>query len=175
LTLTKRIVEMMKGSISVKSEEGKGSRFTCDVRLGMEKSEEQPKDDAPKELDLRGKNVLVVDDVEINRDIIFAMLEDSGAILDGARDGAEAVKMFSEKKYDLVLMDLHMPVMDGFNATKNIRSSAQSWAGTVPVISISAESSGDMHQKSMEAGINDHVMKPVNMETLLKTIAKWLM
>jgi len=177
LSLTKRIVEIMHGYISVESEEGKGTCFTCDLKLEIVKEEKQQELKAPgahNDLDLNGKYILVADDVEINREVLFAMLENSGAVLEGARNGEEAVKMFSEKKYDLVLIDLHMPVMDGFTASKNIRASAQSWAKTVPIISISAESSGELRLKCFEAGINDNLMKPVEAENLLKAIGRWL-
>jgi len=102
------------------------------------------------------------------------MLGDSGVILDGACNGAEAVKMFADNKYDLVLMDLHMPVMDGFTAAKHIRASTHPWAKSVPIISVSAETGADRYQKCREAGISEHLMKPVNLETLFGTITKWI-
>jgi len=179
LSLTKRIIEIMKGSISVKSEPGKGSRFICDLHFDIAKTEEQNEsysstEDAPDTVDLAGKRILVVDDVEINREILLAMLEETGAVLHQASTGDEAVKMFNQDEYNLVLMDLHMPLMDGFAATKNIRSSGHPLAKVVPVISISAESSGDLATKCLEAGINDHIAKPIGYETLYKVISKWV-
>ncbi|GHV32836.1 hypothetical protein FACS1894167_15800 [Synergistales bacterium] len=115
---------------------------------------------------------MLVDDVEINREILLAILEDTGALLDEARDGEEAVRMFSSNKYDLVLMDLHMPVMDGFSATKRIRASNRPWAKTVPVISVSAESGADLRSKCMDAGITGHLPKPIEINALFATIAK---
>jgi PAS domain S-box-containing protein len=175
MSLTKRIVEMMKGRISVTSELGKGSCFTCDVRLGLGIKEGAGKAaEKSSAVDLKGKRVLVVDDVEINREILFAMLEDTGAILDGAVDGSDAVKHFSENKYDLVLMDIHMPVMNGYDATKNIRVLPLPWAGSTPIITVSAESSVELHLRCREAGINDHLPKPVDMEALFEMIARWV-
>jgi CheY-like chemotaxis protein/nitrogen-specific signal transduction histidine kinase len=180
LSLTKRIVEMMNGRISVESQEGKGSHFICEVPLELapnnivnvnNKSLDE-NDSHP--FSLSGKNVLVVDDVELNRDILFCMLEDTGAVLEGAKDGEEAVKKSAEKKYDLILMDLHMPLMDGFAAAKNIRISLTPWAKTVPIISVSAESSVDLHWKCLDAGINEHLAKPIEMEALFGIISKWV-
>ena len=183
LSLTKRIVQMMCGQISVESELGKGSHFTCDISFGLVQAHLKNavngtiSSDAGsilRSLDLAGKRVLVVDDVELNREILFSILEETGAILEGAEDGDEAVKLCSQNKYDLVLMDLHMPKMDGFAATKEIRTSFFSRAKTVPVISISAENSGELRSRCLEAGISDHVAKPVETETLLGVIAKWV-
>jgi CheY-like chemotaxis protein len=130
--------------------------------------------DAPESLDLSGKRVLVVDDVDVNREILIAILEDTGAILDEAGDGAEAVKMFSQNKYDLILMDLHMPRMDGFTAATEIRASDLLWAKTIPIISVSAENSAELSSKCTAAGINDCFSKPVEMKGLYKIISKWI-
>ena len=182
LSLTKRIVKLMKGELRVESEPGKGSRFICDVRLGVAQAKLQEEGGATNSttanaavsLDLTGKRIMVVDDVDLNREIIHLLLEDTGAIIDEASTGDEAVRMFSREKYDLVLMDLHMPVMDGFIATKSIRVASQPWARTIPIISVSAETSAEVHLKCFEAGITDHLPKPIEMEALFEMIAKLL-
>ena len=196
LPITKRIVDLMHGNLWIESEPGKGSRFACDVHLGVvgETSRVAAQSAAQKAespgseksasggvvtgssalVDLTGKRIMVVDDVDINREILFMLLDDTGAILDSAEHGAEAVRLFLKEKYDLILMDLHMPVMDGFTATKNIRASAQPWAVSIPIIAVSAESSGDLHSKCAEAGISDYIEKPVDMETLYAKINQWL-
>jgi len=125
-------------------------------------------------LDLKGKRLLVVDDVNTNREILCLMLEDTGAALDQATNGEEAVRLFSQNKYDLVLMDLHMPVMNGYNASKNIRSLPLLWAVSTPIISVSAESSIELHARCKEVGMNDHIAKPVDREDLFKKITKWI-
>ncbi|GHV46544.1 hypothetical protein AGMMS49546_34740 [Spirochaetia bacterium] len=184
LSLTKRIVKLLGGEIRVESEPGKGSRFICDIRLGIDRSAVEPGKDDVQETetdtgigahgDFTGRWILIVDDVEINREILSAMLESTGAILEEAQDGEEAVRLFSQNKYDLVLMDLHMPVMDGFSATKEIRASALPWAKTTPVISVSAESNAELHSKCLDAGISDHLAKPIETEALFAMITKWL-
>jgi len=125
-------------------------------------------------IDLKGKRILVVDDVVTNREILYLLLETSGATIDQAADGEEAVRMFSRNKYDLVFMDLHMPVMNGYNATKNIRSLPLLWAISTPIISVSAESSVELHAKCRAVGINDHISKPVATKDLYEKIAKWM-
>ena len=177
LALIKRIVEMMQGKLQVESEPGKGAKFTFYLRFAVAQAEEAKEDGTilGESVDLGGKHILVVDDVEINRAILIAMLEDTGAILDEASTGDEAVRIFKQGKYDLVLMDLHMPVMDGFLASKNIRALDLPWAKTIPIISISAESGGDLHRKCLESGITDHILKPVDMPVLFSTINKWML
>jgi two-component system sensor histidine kinase/response regulator len=185
LSLTRRIVELMKGSIRVESEPGKGSRFICEVRLDIERNPPQgeadgsvpsaaPDGTADQAAKLKGLRVLVVDDEEINREILCTLLGDAGAECDGAGNGAVALSLFAQAKYDLVLMDLHMPVMDGLDATRAIRASRRPWASTIPVISVSADTGADIHSKCLAAGINSHIAKPVDPELLLGVILKWL-
>jgi len=188
LSLTKRIVETMNGQIWVSSEFGKGSCFSCEVRLGVVEPQEETGLttegsvtgngglEAPAENpafpDLTGKRVMIVDDVDINREILIMLLEETGAKMDGAEHGADAVKLFLENKYDLILIDLHMPIMDGFTAAKIIRASTQPWSKTIPIIAVSAESSGELKSKCLEAGITDHITKPVDAVSLLKMISR---
>ena len=95
-------------------------------------------------------------------------------MLDEAQNGDAAVRAVSKNKYDLILMDLHMPEMDGFSAAKEIRAMSADWARTVPIISVSAESGSELGEKSREAGINDHIRKPVETDALLGIISKYL-
>jgi PAS domain S-box-containing protein len=178
LALIKRIVTLMKGEIQVESELGKGARFMCRLIFGVDIStSEEDRAGAPPEgdeiPDLSGKRILVVDDVDINREILAAILEETGVMVDEAQNGAEALKKFSETKYDMVLMDLHMPLMDGFNATREMRDSALPWARTTPVIAISADNSPEIRAQCLEAGLNGHITKPVDTKRLFETISKW--
>ncbi|MDR2478380.1 MAG: response regulator [Treponema sp.] len=171
LPLTRRIVELMNGSIQVQSTPGKGSRFICDLRFGRGEPVELSSDES---IDLSGRRMLVVDDVGVNRKIIFALLEDSGVVIDEAENGVEAVGMFIKNHYDLLLLDLHMPIMDGFEAAEKIRASGLPHAQTTPIIAISADSGADLPEKCRKAGMNDCLSKPVDMALLFAKIEQWL-
>ena len=131
----------------------------------------EKKTDTPN---LTGKRILVVDDSEITRKSFFLMLKNTGADIDEAADGDEAVRLFARHKYDLVLIDLHMPTMSGYSATRYIRDLPLLWANTVPIISVSAENSVELRTKCKESGINDQLIKPVEVRDLYKMIEKWL-
>ena len=177
LHLTQRIIKMMNGSIKVESEPGKGSRFILCLRFGIAEApvpEEKNNKAETETADLSGRRILIVDDVEINIEIIIAILEDSGAVFDRAINGKEAVNLVLQNSYDLILLDLHMPVMDGFTAAKKIRDSDFPGAKTIPIISVSAESGGDLYIKCMDAGINDYLTKPIDKKSLFGMITKWI-
>jgi PAS domain S-box-containing protein len=188
LYLAKRIAELMRGTIRVESEPGKGSRFICDLRLDWEDgapgtgnggkenagNEQNAEESRIEYLDLTGRRILVADDNEINREIVYAILRGTGAELDGAKDGAEAVRKFVERPYDLVFMDIHMPSMNGLDAARGIRSCDLPWARTAPIISLSADTSAAIRVQSMEAGISDYLSKPINVDALFQKTAHWL-
>jgi len=125
-------------------------------------------------MNLTWKRIMVVDDDEIGREQILRMLKDTGATIDVAESGYEAVRRFAGMKYDLVLMDLHMPIMNGYKAARNIRDLPLLWSNSVPIIAVSAENSVELRLKCKESGINDHLIKPVTMKALFEMIKKWL-
>lgn len=172
--ISKRIVEMMNGSIEVETELGKGSRFICTVKVGLDSvvSHAESGNDSPQNSSLAGRHILVVDDVEINRDIIIAFLEDTGAIVEDASDGNLAVEMCSQKQYDMILMDLHMPGMNGFEATRLIRTSGLPNRNTLPILAVTADSGGDVLSRCHKAGMNGLIGKPVDGKILIRTIAE---
>jgi PAS domain S-box-containing protein len=195
LPIAKRIAELMKGTIQVESEPDKGARFTCDLWFGIDRhndaaeaisgfdqdtgdfldaEEPEAARQLPGNRDFSGRRILVVDDNEINRDIIFSMLKDTGAEIDEVENGEQAFDKFCQKRYDLVLMDIHMPVMNGLDATRKMRSAGLPWAETTPVISLSADTSARSRVQSMEAGINDYLSKPVNVELLFEKLSQWI-
>jgi CheY-like chemotaxis protein len=176
LAISKRIVEMMNGSIEVESELGKGSRFICTVKVDLDNGAFWMETGSGESQDssLAGRYILVVDDVEINRDIIIALLEDTGAVLEGTSDGKEAVEMSSKKQYDMVLMDLHMPGMDGFEATRLIRTSELPGRDSLPIIAVTADTGSDVLFRCRRAGMNALISKPVDGEILIRTIAEHL-
>jgi PAS domain S-box-containing protein len=201
LSISKRIVELMGGDIWVESESGKGSLFVCTIEAeaaqpgasaqpGAKFSDAKfsdarfsdarfsdakfPCEDAASGADLADCRILVVDDIEMNREIIMALLEATGAAMDGAEDGAQAVRMFSENAYDLVLMDLHMPAMDGFETARRIRASGSPRADSVRIVAVTADTGGDVVAACIAAGMNGHMGKPVTYESLAKTLSKQL-
>ncbi|MDR2418379.1 MAG: response regulator [Treponema sp.] len=174
LAISKRIVEMMNGSFEVKTELGKGSQFICTVKVGLDSiaSQTETGNDDSQNASLAGRHILVVDDVEINRDIIIAFLEDTGAIVEDASDGKLAVEMSTRKQYDMVLMDLHMPGIDGFEATRLIRTSGLPWRNSLPILAVTADSGGDVLSRCHKAGMNGLIGKPVDGSILIRTIAE---
>jgi PAS domain S-box-containing protein len=175
LYLAKCIVELMKGTICVESDPGQGSRFICELRLGLRhKAGNNGETNALNGRNITGRRILVVDDIDINREIVFAILQDTGAELVGAENGVEAVRKFREKKCDLVFMDIRMPVLDGLAAIRQMRSSGVSWEKTTPVITLSADTSAENRIQCMEAGASDYLSKPVDPELIFQKLAQWL-
>ena len=140
----------------------------------VERTSDGNNEKRPVSPDLTGKRILIVDDSEISRLSLLQMLKYTNAIVDEAIDGDDSVRLFALNKYDLVLMDLHMPVMSGYVATRNIRDLPLLWSNSVPIISVSAENSVELRTKCKESGINDQLIKPVEVRDLYKMIEKWL-
>jgi len=167
LYIAKHVVEMMEGSIWVESELGKGSKFSFTAKL-------KTAPDGP--VSYSGKTVLVVDDVEINREIVLALLEDTQVGLECAEHGQEALDLFESDpdRYDMIIMDINMPVMDGVKATLLIRGHEHPKGKTVPIIAMTANVLPEEVAGYLEAGMNDHIGKPVDLDLLLKTLSKHL-
>ncbi|MDR0561792.1 MAG: response regulator [Spirochaetaceae bacterium] len=134
---------------------------------------EQPKADI-KTLRLEGKRILVVEDIEINREIIGSILEDTGVIIDYAANGIRAVDIFKKQgqTYDLILMDIQMPEMDGFDATRHIRMLPN--ADTIPIIAMTANAFNEDIEQCLAAGMNDHIAKPIDVGAFLETLGKYV-
>jgi CheY-like chemotaxis protein len=123
-----------------------------------------------------GCRILLAEDVEVNREIVLALLEPTGLFIDCAENGAEAVKLYSEVpgKYDMIFMDVQMPEVDGYEATRRIRALDAPQAKTVPIVAMTANVFREDVAKCLEAGMNDHVGKPLNFEELLDRLRKYL-
>jgi CheY-like chemotaxis protein len=122
-----------------------------------------------------GKNILVAEDVEINREIIAALLEPTGIIIDFAFDGEEVVKKFAAcDKYKLILMDIHMPNVDGYEATRRIRASGLPQASLIPIIAMTANVFREDVERCIAAGMNGHLGKPVEVDKVIATLSQYL-
>jgi len=187
LTISKRIVELMNGHIHVESELGKGAKFIFTVQLergeGFEGSSDEYDEangdvlkDASHKGEFTGKHLLVAEDVEINREIIVSLLGDSGLIIDCAEDGKIALQMISDDpdKYDIVFMDLQMPEMDGFEAARLIRALPSEQNKRLPIIAMTANVFKDDIDACFEAGMDDHLGKPLDIEKVFEKLGKYL-
>ncbi len=140
-------------------------------------AEKESSPQAEQTLSFAGKRLLLVEDNEINREIAMELIGTSGVAMDTAADGAEAVKAFADSApgtYSLILMDVQMPVMDGYAATAAIRAMARSDAGTVPIVAMTANAFAEDIKRSRAAGMNDHLSKPINMDRVREILTRYL-
>ncbi|MDR1856011.1 MAG: response regulator [Desulfovibrio sp.] len=201
LSISKHLVEMFGGSISVTSEPGHGACFTFDVKVGLPPAgtqEEAPETHAeePAPLSptgspggdvpapgegpgieaLHGKRLLIAEDVEINQEIIGTLLEETGVDIVFASDGEEATEAFAAdpESFDLILMDIHMPGVDGYEATRRIRASGLPGAQTIPIIAMTANVFKEDVDRCLACGMNDHLGKPIDMDAVVAMLLKYL-
>jgi CheY-like chemotaxis protein len=161
----------------VESEFGAGSTFF--FYLPMRPCEEhgaapQAAEEAPEEEYASGQRILLAEDNEINQEIARELLGMLGFVTDVAANGREALEAVRGKDYDLILMDIQMPEMDGFEATRQIRASGRPGAGSIPIIAMTANAMESDKEKSLHAGMNDHISKPIDPALLYKTLRRWL-
>jgi CheY-like chemotaxis protein len=128
-------------------------------------------------VNLEGRRILLVEDVEINREIVLALLEPTNLTIDCAENGAIAVKMFMDNpsKYEMIFMDLQMPEMDGYSATKNIRASKIDWAKEIPIVAMTANVFKEDVEKCLAVGMNDHIGKPLDFNEVIGMLKKYVM
>jgi len=180
LAITKKLLDAMGGSIEAVSEKGKGTTFTVGlpfkiVREGDEE-EELPIEKINAE-DNYNHRILLVDDIELNRMLAETILEESGFSVETVADGYEAVEAFIKHPpgyYDLVLMDIQMPIMNGYEATRAIRSLDRPDAKVLPIIALSANSRDEDRRMSMESGMNYHIAKPFDVVQLIASVNKYI-
>lgn len=174
LAITKQLVELLKGKIGFTSEQGKGTTFVVELPFVIDSSKEDFIEQKEIEkCDLTGKKFLLVEDNELNMEISKYILEEEGAIVDVASDGKQAVEKFfksQEREYSLILMDIMMPVMNGYEATRLIRKMDREDAKTIPIFAMSANAFPEDIKESINAGMNQHLSKPLETDVLLKAI-----
>jgi CheY-like chemotaxis protein len=179
LAISKRLVEMMSGEIGVTSETGAGSTFWFTTRFGkssasLSTDESSAAGAAEAELKRRyaGTRILLAEDEPINQEVSRGILEEIGLVIDLAEDGAIAVKMAKNHAYPLILMDMQMPNLNGVDATRTIRT-LPGYA-TTPILAMTANAFDEDRQRCLEAGMNDHIAKPIDQQRLFETLLKWL-
>lgn len=162
----------MGGKVGVESREGVGSTFWMEVKL--QRAEQGTHDERPAdEGEAIAAHILLVDDNAANRELGLTILTMLGCTAEAVRDGHEAVEAAQTRRYDLILMDVHMPGMDGLAATRAIRALPGA-AGKVPVIAMTADVLPEQVERCRAAGMVDHVPKPINVEHLYETLRRWL-
>ncbi len=174
LTIAKQFSEMMGGNISAESELGKGSIFTATIGLRVA---EESYDGGERDCEFDGKKILLVEDNEINLEIETELLNDIGFIVDSAVNGRIAVDKIAASKpgeYDLILMDIQMPVLDGRAASREIRALPDPALANIPIIALSANAFESDKRESLQAGMDAHLTKPIDMPVLTATIKKAL-
>jgi PAS domain S-box-containing protein len=183
LAISKNIVEKMDGRIWVESKAGAGSSFIFEVDLeraplqegAAQKSPEIKTEATVETPDLSGVNIILAEDMEINREIFIALLEDTHIAIDSAENGAIAVSKFREnpEKYDLIIMDVQMPEMDGYEATRIIRAMDTPKAKSIPIVAMTANAFKEDVDRCLEAGMNDHLAKPIDEKSVLEKIVRY--
>jgi PAS domain S-box-containing protein len=179
LAITRKIAQLMGGDAGAESTPGKGSTFWFTVRLAKGKPVKAAEKSAPTESaeavllrDHAGCRVLLAEDEPINREVSLMMLDDVGLVVDVAEDGVVAVELASRNAYDLILMDMQMPRMDGLDATREIRKLPN--GARVPILAMTANAFAEDKARCFKAGMNDFIMKPVKPELLFETLLRWI-
>ena len=186
MSITRNIVDLMDGTIEVVTEQGKGTEFIVTVELRLQEvqspadrrdfieASEEPKEET---VDFAGKRILVVEDNELNREIALEVLEEAGFETEEAEDGSiavEKVRAAVHGYYDLILMDIQMPVMDGYGAARAIRALGDQELAAVPIIAMTANAFEEDKQAALDAGMNAHLAKPFDVDELLEMLGSIL-
>lgn len=191
MAIVKKIVDRMGGTIAVKSRQGKGTEVTvilpfkvnsqvveCETKVFKKTGQMKMLGERENSENLfKGKKILLTEDNELNREIAVELLKEEGFILDTAEDGTIAVEKMRTAKpgqYDLILMDIQMPIMDGYEATRQIRKLKNPETANIPIVAMTANAFEEDRQKALEAGMNEHVSKPIDLERLLEVVKKVL-
>lgn len=174
MSIVKKLLEQMGGNIAVTSQEGKGSNFLITLPLDIAPAPQQEAEKVEKCYDIQGIRILLAEDNALNAEIAKTLLEDAGAVLTVVADGRQAVESFvaEPESFDVIILDLMMPVMGGLAAAKKIRGLDSSIAKNIPIVAMTANAFKEDVQQCLEAGMNAHVAKPLDMARLRQVLCQ---
>lgn len=174
LVISKKLTELMNGAIAFESRSGIGSQFSVTIPFGRSQEEIAERPEAAPLIftpeSVAGKSILVVDDHALNRDLLGVLLGQAGFHISMAENGRSAVELAMDDRFDLILMDIQMPDLDGLTATRMIREAGK----TVPIIAMTSHARKEDADTSLAAGMNDHLTKPIDLQTLHGILVKWI-
>ena len=178
--IVKKLVDLMDGSIDIQSKLGEGSTFTVHIPCRLARQEDAVPKCAAERVDktgLAGRRILLAEDNDLNAEIATELMGEEDLLVDRAENGARCLEMLEKAPagmYDAILMDVQMPVLDGYEATRKIRRLGDPWRANIPIIAITANAFAEDRQRALEVGMDDHVAKPIDMAKLIPVLQKQL-
>ena len=175
LAITKQMVDLMEGTIDCTSTPGKGTTFTVILDIPAAEQQEEKMKSENDDSDLQGMNILVAEDFDVNWEIISTLLGMYGITTERAENGrvcVEKMRSAAEGSYDLIFMDIQMPELNGIEAAKEIRTLDNRWASSIPIIAMTADAFSENVTECMNAGMNGHISKPVDINLVIKAIRR---
>ena len=176
MSIAKALVEQMGGTLEVSSELGVGSTFVVTIPFEIADRRELHEQQEDEDANIRGMRLLLVEDNDLNREIAETILLEEGAAVTSVVNGQDAVNLVAESPadtFDLILMDVMMPVMGGYEATRRIRQMSRPDVAAIPIVAMTANAFAEDIQQSLDAGMNDHIAKPLDVERMLRMIARY--